>query len=100
RRLAADEQLLYVEDGEDPAVMTGCATLALEIVEQLPDLDDLVLPAGGGNLLGAAALVLEAIAPRVRLSGVQSEAAPAVHGSWRAGEPRWNDRCQTFAGGL
>jgi threonine dehydratase len=100
RQVAADEQLLYVEDGEDPALVTGCATLALEIVEQLPELDDLVLPAGGGNLLGATALILDAIAPRVRLSGAQSDAAPAVHDSWRAGEPCWNDRCETFAGGL
>jgi threonine dehydratase len=89
RQIAADENLLYVEDGEDPDVMTGCATLALEIIEQFPDLDDLVLPTGGGNLLGAAGLVLGAIAPQVRLTAVQSEAAPAVQVSWQAGEPRW-----------
>ncbi|MCC6792923.1 MAG: pyridoxal-phosphate dependent enzyme [Thermomicrobiales bacterium] len=100
KRIAAEENLLYVEDGEDPAVMTGCATLTLEIVEQLPGLDDLVLPVGGGNLIGAAGLVLSGIAPRVRLSGVQSEAAPAVQVSWQAGEPQWVDRCETFAGGL
>lgn len=83
RQAAADENLLYVEDGEDPAVMTGCATLPLEIIEQAPDLDDLVLPAGGGNLLGAAGLVLAAVAPGVRLTAVQSDAAPAVQVSWR-----------------
>lgn len=100
QRIAAEEGLLYVEDGEDAAVMTGCATLALEILAQLPELDDLVLPTGGGNLLGAAALVLSEAAPLVRLTAVQSDAAPAVAVSWRAGEPRWIDRCETFAGGL
>jgi threonine dehydratase len=100
KRIAAAENLLYVEDGEDPAVMIGCATLALEIIEQAPDLDDLVLPVGGGNLIGAAGLVLSNVAPHVRLTGVQSEAAPAVKHSFDAGEATWFDRCDTFAGGL
>lgn len=100
REIAEREGLLYVEDGEDAAVMTGCATLPLEIIEQAPDLDDLVLPAGGGNLLGAAGLVLGAIAPEVRLTAVQSDAAPSVQVSWQAHQPTWVDRCDTFAGGL
>ncbi len=100
RQIAADEHLLYVEDGEDPDVMTGCATLFVEILEQLPDLSDLVLPVGGGNIIGAAGLVLSSAAPQVRLTGVQSEAAPAVHDSWKAREPLWVDRCDTFAGGV
>jgi threonine dehydratase len=100
KQIARDEGLLYVEDGEDPDVMTGCATLALEIVEQLPELDDLVIPVGGGNLIGACALVLQHAAPHVRLSGVQPEAAPAVYESWKAGSAVTSDRCETFAGGL
>ncbi len=100
RQIADAENLLYVEDGEDAAVMIGCATLPLEIIEQAPDLDDLVLPTGGANLLGAAGFVLSSIAPNVRLTAVQSDAAPAVHASWQNREPRWIDRCDTFAGGL
>jgi threonine dehydratase len=100
REIADEEGLLYVEDGEDAAVMTGCATLALEVIEQLPGFDDLVLPAGGGNLLGAAGLVLGSVAPNVRLTAVQSDAAPSVHDSWQAQKPIWVDRCDTFAGGL
>jgi threonine dehydratase len=100
REIAEEEGLLYVEDGEDAAVMTGCATLTLEVVEQMPEFDDLVLPAGGGNLLGAAGLVLGSVAPNVRLTAVQSEAAPSVHDSWQAQQAIWVDRCDTFAGGL
>lgn len=100
REIADAEQLLYVEDGEDAAVMTGCATLVLEIVEQFPEVEDLVLPVGGGNLLGAAGLVLDSVAPSVRLTGIQSDAAPSVQVSWQAGAPQWVDRCETFAGGL
>jgi threonine dehydratase len=100
KQYAADEGLLYVEDGEDPALMAGCATLAVEIFEQLPGFDDLVIPAGGGNLLGAMALVIDHLAPEVRLTAVQSTGAPAVQASWAAGTATWSDRCDTFAGGL
>jgi threonine dehydratase len=100
KQIGREENLLYVEDGEDPDVMIGCATLALEIVEQLPELDDLVIPVGGGNLIGACALVLKHAAPHVRLSGVQPEAAPAVYESWKAGKAVTSERCETFAGGL
>jgi threonine dehydratase len=100
QEIACEEGLLYVEDGEDPDVMLGCATLALEIVEQHPAFDDLIVPVGGGNLIGACALVLRHAAPAARLSGIQSTSAPAVYDSWKAGEPLRIDRCETFAGGI
>jgi threonine dehydratase len=100
REIAATEDLLYVEDGEDRAVMIGCATLATEIIEQLPTLDDLVLPVGGGNLIAACAFVLETVTPKVRTTGVQSDASPAVFRSWEAGKTLDLGWSQTFAGGL
>ncbi len=99
-RIAAAENLVYIEDGEHPDVMAGCATLALEIVEQLPDFARLLVPVGGGNLLAACALVVKTLRPDATLVGVQSDAAPAVHDSWRAGHAVRLDRCATFAGGL
>ena len=100
KEIAQHENLLYVEDGEDTDVMIGCATLALELLEQLPEFDDLIVPVGGGNLIGACALVLSAASPEKRLYGVQSDAAPAVYESFAAGKPLTIDRCDTFAGGL
>jgi threonine dehydratase len=100
KRIAAAERLLYVEDGEDPDVMLGCATLGLEIVEQCPTYDDLIVPVGGGNLLAAVALVSKAVRPTARLTGVQSSAAPAVASSWREGRPLDLGPPETFAGGL
>ena len=100
KEIAQRECLLYVEDGEDSDVMIGCATLALELLEQLPDVDDLIVPVGGGNLIGACASVLGAASPATRLYGVQSEAAPAVFDSFNARKPLTLDRCDTFAGGL
>jgi threonine dehydratase len=100
KRIAATEQLVFVEDGETPDVMIGCATMGIEIVEQCPDYDDLVVPVGGGNLLAALALVVKTLRPEAKLIGVQSSAAPAVYRSWREGHPVELDAPGTFAGGL
>lgn len=99
-RIAEEEYLVYVEDGEHPDVMAGCATLALEVVEQLPDVAQLLVPTGGGNLLAACALVVKGLLPDTKVIGVQSDAAPAVHDSWHAGHSLRLDQCATFAGGL
>jgi threonine dehydratase len=100
KRIAAAERLHYVEDGEDRNVLLGCSTLAMEIVEDLPDFDRLIVPVGGGNLIAACALVTRALRSDAVVTGVQSEAAPAVYESWRAGKPLVLDRCATFAGGI
>jgi len=100
QQIAAAENLVYVEDGEHPDVLAGCATLALELVEQLPDLTCLLVPVGGGNLIAACGLVIKALRPDVRLVGVQSTAAPAVYESWRAGALVQLAECTTFAGGV
>jgi threonine dehydratase len=100
QRVGADEDLVYVEDGEHPDVLAGCATLALEVLEQQPDLESLVVQVGGGNLIASCALVVKGIRPDVSVVGVQSEAAPAVFESWRAGDLIRHPRCDTFAGGL
>jgi threonine dehydratase len=99
QQAAAAEDLVYVEDGENEDVLLGCATLALEVVEQLPDFDYLFVPVGGGNLIAACSLVVKALRPDATLVGVQSTAAPAVYESWRA-QRVVHDRCETFAGGV
>ena len=100
QQIATEENLVYVEDGEHPDVLAGCATLALELVEQLPDLTCLLVPVGGGNLIAACGLVVKNLRPDVRLVGVQSTAAPAVYNAWRAGTPDQQADCTTFAGGV
>jgi threonine dehydratase len=99
-RLAADaEGLLYVEDGEDPALMAGAATVGWEILEDLPEVDTIVVPVGGGNLIAGIALIAKRLKPSVRIIGVQSEAAPAVTRSFEAGH-LVELPSETFAGGL
>jgi threonine dehydratase len=100
QRIAAAEGLVYVEDGEDRDLLIGCATVALEIVEQQPEFDDLLVPVGGGNLIAACALVTKTLRPEARLGGVQSTGAPAVYRSWQEGRAVRLDRPRTFAGGI
>jgi threonine dehydratase len=100
QQLATEEGLLYVEDGEHPDVLVGCATLALDVVEQMPDVQHLLVPVGGGNLIAACALVLRGLRLDAVLTGVQSADAPAVYESWRAGHVVRLDGTTTFAGGM
>jgi threonine dehydratase len=100
REVAAREHLHYLEDGEDPWIMAGAGTVALEILEDLSDAQALLIPVGGGNLIAGCALAAACVsATPPRLIGVQSEAAPAATMSMRAGVIT-RMPTTTFAGGI
>lgn len=99
RAIAEEEKKTYLEDGEDAGLMAAASTVASEIFDDLPDVTTIVVPVGGGNLIAAIALLAKKAAPRVRVVGVQSEAAPSVARSWEAGVVT-TASCTTFAGGL
>jgi threonine dehydratase len=84
--LAADEGLTYVSPYDDPAVIAGQGTLALEVLRDCPDLDVLVVPVGGGGLLAGIAVAARAIAPKVELVGVQAATCASMAAALR-GEP-------------
>jgi threonine dehydratase len=89
----------YVHSGNEPRLITGVATEALEIVEQQPDIDVIVVPVGGGSGAAGVCLVARALGRRLEVIGVQSEAAPAAFRSWRA-RRLVEDRMETAAEGL
>jgi threonine dehydratase len=80
--LAAEHGYRYIHSGNEPALISGVGTLFLEILEEQPDIDVIIVPIGGGSGAAAAGIVARAISPGVRLIGVQSAAAPAAHRSW------------------
>jgi threonine dehydratase len=98
-RLAADHGLRYVHSGNEPLLIAGVATQALEIVEALPDVDAIVVPVGGGTGAAGACIVAKAVNPAIEVIGVQSAAAPAAYKSWLEGE-LVEDAMGTFAEGL
>ena len=100
RQMAADTGWLYLEDGADPYIMAGAGTVALDVLAQLPHVDDLLIPVGGGNFIAGCALASKAYQhPQLRLLGVQSEAAPAVTESMRLGQ-MVHRPTTSFAGGI
>jgi threonine dehydratase len=92
--------LRYVHSANEPAHVAGVATVALEILEQLPDPDVVLVPVGGGSGAAGHGIVLRAMSPGTRLVGVQSEAAPGVHDAWRAGHLDPSPRMETRHEGL
>jgi threonine dehydratase len=84
--LAREHGYRYIHSGDEPLLIAGVATLTLEILEDCPDLEVLIVPIGGGSGAAGACLVAQAVNPSLRIIGVQSEAAPAAYESWRQGK--------------
>lgn len=78
---------LFVHPFDDELVMAGQGTIALEILEQLPDVRNLIIPVGGGGLIAGMAAAVRSKAPHIRIIGVESVAAASMSASFAAGRP-------------
>ena len=85
-RLAREEGYRYVHAVNEPLLIAGVGTAALEVIEDLPDVDVMMLPLGGGSGISGACIVAKTIDPSIQVYAVQSEAAPAAYLSWKQGE--------------
>lgn len=82
--LAHEHFYRYVHSGDEPLLIAGVATEALEMLEDEPKLDMIFVPVGGGSGAAGVCIAANAINPAVRVVGVQSESSPAAHESWLA----------------
>lgn len=98
--LASAEGLTYVHGFDAPDIIAGQGTLALEVLEQVPDLDAIICPVGGGGLLAGIAVAVKALRPRVRVIAVESEATGNLTAALKAGGPVAVERRPTLADGL
>jgi threonine dehydratase len=83
-KLSAQHGYRYIHSANEPALIAGVATYALEILETRPDADAIVVPVGGGSGAAGTCIVAKAARRSIEVIGVQAEAAPAAYRSWRA----------------
>jgi threonine dehydratase len=91
---------LFVHPFDDELVMAGQGTIAMEILEELPDVRNLIIPVGGGGLMAGMASAVREKAPHVRIIGVESMAAPSMSASFAAGRPTERPVKVTLADGI
>jgi threonine dehydratase len=98
--LAAEHGYTFVPPFDDPAIVAGQGTVGLEILDDLPNVGTVVVPIGGGGLIGGIALAIKSRRPKVRIVGVEPEGAAAMWRSRQAGRPERLAQIQTIADGL
>jgi len=100
RRIEAEEGRFFVHPFEGLRTVLGTATVGLELGRQVPDLDAVIVPIGGGGLCAGVATAIKLQQPGCRVFGVEPEGADTMHRSFAAGEPRSIDRVRTIADSL
>ena len=100
RRLSRERSLTLIHAFDDPGVIAGQGTIGLEIYEQNPDLDAVIVPVGGGGLIAGIGLALKTLNPKIRIIGVQSESIPSMRAALEKGEPVGLPPVVTIADGI
>lgn len=98
--LAEEKGMLYVHGVNEPLLYAGVAAMHLENIEDLPDLDVIINPIGGGSGASGAVIVAKTVDPGIRVVGVQAEGASSFYHSWRQGRLLATGRAETIAEGL
>ena len=93
-------QGIFVHPFDDEDVIAGQGTIALEILEQFPEVDTLFLPVGGGGLLAGTAFTMKQLKPECKVYGVQAEGAPGMHKAFINKSSVTLERVSTFADGI
>jgi threonine dehydratase len=100
RELSHQAKLTYIHGFDDPAIIAGQGTMGLEILEQVPDVQAIVVPIGGGGLVAGVALAVKSLAPQVKIFGVEPKHAAGFAKSLEAGHVVPFDVRPTVADGL
>ena len=100
RRMEREEGLTFVHPFDDEAVIAGQGTLGLEVMEQVPDLDAILVPVGGGGLISGVAAAVKGISPRTQVIGVEAEVLPCMQAAVEAGELVTLEGASTLADGI
>jgi threonine dehydratase len=98
--IAAEKGLAYVDGYDDPAIIAGQGTIGLEIVEQTPDLDAVLVPVGGAGLIAGVSLAVKTLRPQAKVIAVEAENVASFSAALEAGKPTRIALHPTLADGL
>ncbi len=99
-RLRDEQGLTFIHPFDDYRVMAGQGTIGLEILDQLPDVDAVIVPVGGGGLISGVAFAIKSLKPDVKVYGVQAEGAPSMYRSLHEHKYQTLSAVSTFADGI
>jgi threonine dehydratase len=99
-RLCDEQQLTFIHPFDDAGVMAGQGTIGLELLEQVPQLEAVVVPIGGGGLIGGIACAIKESHPQIRIVGVQTSRLPSMQAAVEAHHPVTVDPATTIADGI
>jgi threonine dehydratase len=99
-RLCAAEGMTFIHPFDDPVVMAGQGTIGLELLEQVPQLEAVVVPIGGGGLIGGIACAIKESRPEIRVIGVQTSRLPSMVAARLVGHPVTVEPATTIADGI
>jgi threonine dehydratase len=99
-RLCDEQHLTFIHPFDDPGVMAGQGTIGLELLEQVPQLEAVVVPIGGGGLIGGIACAIKESRPEIRIVGVQTARLPSMQAAIEAHHPVTVDPATTIADGI
>lgn len=97
---AARDGFRYIHSANEPDLIAGVGTYALELIEAVPDLDAVIVPVGAGSGVCGTGIVMKTVDPRIEVIGVQAEGMPVVYESWRQDKLLALEGGWTFAEGL
>ncbi|MGC3996611.1 MAG: threonine ammonia-lyase [Anaeromyxobacter sp.] len=100
RRLEQAERLTFIHPFDDAAVIAGQGTVGLELLEQVPDLEAVVVPVGGGGLVSGVAVAIKTQLPSVKVIGVEAEVLPCMKAAVETGRPVTLDAASSLADGI
>ena len=98
--IAAKDKQAYIDGYDDPAIIAGQGTMGLEILEQVPNVDAIIVPVGGGGLIAGVSLAVKTKRPKVKIVAVEADKVASFSAALKAGKPTRIEIEPTLADGL